>query len=71
MVAHPSTLLLHIGVDSGSQPSNNTYPRALPSTAGGSPPPLCSVISCLPKLYQKCVDNGGWARELYNARGEM
>ncbi len=44
MVAHPSTLLPHIGVDStrgvamavessatsGSQPSNNTYPRALP-----------------------------------------
>ncbi len=55
----------------GCRQYNNTCLTAMPSAACRLPPPLCSVTSCLLDLYRKCMDNGGWARVLYDSRGGM
>jgi hypothetical protein len=63
------------GDDSASggsrQQQNTCYLTATPSAAGRPPPSLRSVTSCLLEVYHKCVDNGGWARVLYDARGGL
>jgi hypothetical protein len=38
------------------------------SAAGRLPPPLRSVSSRLLDFYHECMDNGGWARVLYDTR---
>jgi hypothetical protein len=40
-----------------------------PAAAGAIPPSTCPVITSLLALYQECVDNGVWARVLYEVRG--
>jgi hypothetical protein len=50
------------------QQQNACYLTATPSAAGRLPPPLCSVTSRLLDFYHECVDNGGWARVLYDMR---
>ncbi len=55
----------------GCRQRNATCLTATPSAAGRLPPPLRSVSSYLLDLYHEGVDNGGWARVLYNARGGM
>jgi hypothetical protein len=55
----------------GSRHRNVTCLTATPSAAGRLPPPLHSVSSHLLDLYHECVDSGGWARVLYDARGGM
>jgi hypothetical protein len=42
---------------------------ATPSAAGRTLPYHRSVTSRLMELYTECVDNGGWARVLLEARG--
>jgi hypothetical protein len=57
---------------SRQQPQQNAlYLTATPPAAGRLPPPLRSVTSRLLELYHECVDNGGWARVLYDARGGL
>jgi hypothetical protein len=48
------------------QQPNARYLTVTPSAAGRLPPPLRSVSSCLLDFYHECVDNGGWARVLYD-----
>ncbi len=50
------------------QQPNARYVTVTPSAAGRPPPPLRSVSSCLLDFYHECVDNGGWARVLYDTR---
>jgi hypothetical protein len=50
------------------QEPNARYLTVTPSAAGRLPPPLCSVSSRLLDFYHECVDNGGWARVLYDTR---
>jgi hypothetical protein len=52
---------------SGSWP--NYRLTATPATAGAIPPVTCPVTTRLLELYQECVDNGVWARVLYDSRG--
>jgi hypothetical protein len=40
---------------------------ATPAAAGAIPPSTCPVTTRLLALYQECVDNGVWARVLYEA----
>jgi hypothetical protein len=39
-----------------------------PAAAGAIPPSTCPVTTHLLVLYQECLDNGVWARVLYEAR---
>ncbi len=55
----------------GRQQRQDTCLTATPSAARRTLPPLHSVTSCLLELYQECVENSGWARELYGAHGGM
>jgi hypothetical protein len=55
----------------GSRHRNITCLTATPSAAGRLPPPIRSVSSRLLDLYHECMDSGGWARVLYDARGGM
>jgi hypothetical protein len=41
------------------------------SAAGRAPLPLHPVTSHLMDLYHECIDNGGWARVLYDVHGGM
>jgi hypothetical protein len=50
------------------QQPNARYLTVMPSAAGRLPPPLCSVTSRLLDFYHECVDNGGWARVLFDTR---
>jgi hypothetical protein len=50
------------------QQQNARYLTATPSAVGRLPPPLRSATSRLLDFYHECVDNGGWARVLYDAR---
>jgi hypothetical protein len=50
------------------QQQNACYLTATPSAAGRLPPPLDSVTSRHLDFYHKCVDNGCWARVLYDVR---
>ncbi len=50
------------------QQHNARYLTATVSPAGRIPPPLRSVTSRLLELYHECVDNGDWARVLYDTR---
>jgi hypothetical protein len=52
---------------SGSRP--NYRLTATPATASAIPPVTCPITTRLLELYQECVDNGVWARVLYQARG--
>jgi hypothetical protein len=51
---------------SGSQ--LNYRLTTMPAAAGVIPPSTCPVTTRLLPLYQECVDNGVWARVLYEAR---
>jgi hypothetical protein len=44
---------------------------ATPPTAGVNPPSTCPITARLFGLYQECVDNGVWARVLYEARDRI
>jgi hypothetical protein len=55
----------------GCRLRNTTCLTATPSAAGRLPPTFSSVSSHLLDLYRECVDNGGWARVIYDARGGM
>jgi hypothetical protein len=62
------------GDDAGGswQKQNACYPlTAMLSADGRQPPPLRSVTSCLLELYHMCLNNIGWARVLYDARGSL
>jgi hypothetical protein len=50
---------------------DTTCLTATASAAGRLPPTFSSVSSRLLDLYRECVDNSGWARVRYNARGGM
>ncbi len=50
------------------QQHNAHYLIATLSVASGLPPPLRSVTSRFLDFYHECVDNGGWARVLYDTR---
>ncbi len=50
------------------QQPNARYLTITPSAAGRLPPPLRSVSSRLLDFYHECMDNGGWARVLYDTR---
>jgi hypothetical protein len=39
-----------------------------PYTAGAKLPTTCPATACLLELYQECMENGVWARVLYEAR---
>jgi hypothetical protein len=54
--------------DGCRQQQKARYLTVTPSAAGRLPPPLRSVSSRLLDFYHECVDNGGWARVLYDAR---
>ncbi len=54
-----------------SRQRNATCLISTPSAASRLLPPLCSVTSHLKELDRKCVEEGGWARVLYNANGGM
>jgi hypothetical protein len=54
--------------DGCRQQQRARYLTATPSAAGRLPPPFSSVFSRLLDFYHECVDNGGWARVLYDAR---
>jgi hypothetical protein len=41
---------------------------AVPPAAGTNPPNTCPITTRLLELYQECVENGVWARVLYEAR---
>ncbi len=53
------------------QQQQQTYLTATPPAAGRLPPPPRPVTSRLLKLYHECVDNGGWARVLYDSRDSL
>jgi hypothetical protein len=55
------------GVCWQQQQQNDCYLTAMLPAAGRLPPPLRSVNSRLLELYHECMDNGGWARVLYDA----
>ncbi len=55
----------------GCRQRNTSCLTVTPSAAGRLPPPLRSVSSRLLDLYHECVDNGGWVKVLYGARGGM
>jgi hypothetical protein len=50
------------------QQHNARYLTATLSSAGRLSPPVRSVTSRLLELYHECVDNGDWARVLYDTR---
>jgi hypothetical protein len=58
-------------IPGGSRLRDTSCLTATPSAASRPPPPLYSVTSRLLDLYCECVDNCGWARVLYDARGGM
>jgi hypothetical protein len=53
------------------QQQNARYLTATLPAAGRLLPPLRSVTFRLLELYHECVDNGGWARVLYDAHGGL
>ncbi len=55
----------------GSQLRDATCLTATPSAAGRTPPPTCTVTSCLLDLCRECMDSGSWARVLYDVRGGL